>query len=107
MARGRARRRAPTVAAMRPHLIALILAAAPERIAAGDAAARGAVVYALHCLRCHGPTATEGQSGDIRGLDIDTITGAVRSGPGMMPLVPLSDAEIADLRAYLLALNSV
>ena len=72
---------------------------------AAEAVARGEALYALHCLRCHGPTATEGLSGDIRALDIDTITGAVRSGPGMMPLVPLTDTEIADLRRYLVFLD--
>lgn len=72
---------------------------------AAEAVARGEALYALHCLRCHGPTATEGLSGDIRALDIATITGAVRSGPGMMPLVPLTDAEIADLRRYLVSID--
>jgi len=90
---------------MRAILSALLLAATPARVAADDAAARSAALYALHCLRCHGPTATEGQSGDIRGLDIETITGALRSGPGMMPLLPLSDAEIADLRRYLVSID--
>lgn len=66
-----------------------------------DPVLRGAEIYASVCLECHGPTATEGESGDIRGLGLATVTGAVRSGPGMMPTVPLTRDEIAAVTAYL------
>jgi len=80
-------------------LILCATAAAANPLA--DPIARGAEIYSRICLECHGPTATEGQSGDIRGLGLATVTGAVRSGPGMMPTVPLTRDEIAAVTAYL------
>ncbi len=73
----------------------------PAAAQAPDRIARGAEVYAEFCLECHGPTATEGESGDIRGLGRATLTGAVRSGLGMMPAVPLTTEEISAVAAYL------
>lgn len=69
--------------------------------AAADPAALGAAVYAEHCLECHGPTAREGEVGDIRGLGLSTVTSAVRAGPGMMPVLSLTSEEIAAVVAYL------
>ncbi len=70
-----------------------------------ELATRGAEIYADNCLGCHGPTATEGEAGDIRGLGRATVTGAVRGGPGMMPTLPLTKGEIAAVAAYLAALS--
>ena len=68
---------------------------------APDRVAHGAEIYRDFCLECHGATATEGESGDIRGLASATVTGAVRSGLGTMPAVPLTTEEIAAVTAYL------
>lgn len=66
-----------------------------------DPVAWGLALYADNCLECHGPTAVEGEVGDIRGLSLGTVTGAVRSGPGMMPTIALTKDEIAAVFAYL------
>lgn len=66
-----------------------------------DPILRGAAIYAQYCLRCHGPTAVESQVGDIRGLSVATVTGAVRGGPGLMPTIALTSDEIAAIIAYL------
>lgn len=68
---------------------------------AGDAAVEaGRQVFTGNCEPCHGPTATEGEVGDIRGLSVGTITGAVQ-GFEMMPRIPLTEAEIEAVAAYL------
>lgn len=82
-----------------PVLVATAATADPDPIS------RGAEIYSTICRECHGPTATEGQSGDIRGLSLATVTGAVRSGPGMIPTVPLMRDEIAAVTAYLASLG--
>ena len=85
---------------MRRALLACALALGASDLAA-DPVALGAEIYARICLECHGPTASEGQSGDIRGLSRSTVTSAVRAGPGMMPTIPLTADEIAAVVAYL------
>lgn len=80
-----------------PLLIAGSIATAQDT----DAVAQGASVYANNCRECHGPTAVEGEAGDIRGLGFGTVTSAVRGGPGMMPTVALSREEILAVVAYL------
>ena len=84
---------------MRHGLLAGMLALCAP--AAADPAAPGAALYAEHCRECHGPTARESEVGDITGLSLSTVTGAVRAGPGMMPVLSLSAEEIAALVAYL------
>jgi len=84
-----------------PAAILVLLATSAAAASPADPVALGAQVYETICLECHGPTATEGESGDIRGLGLATVTGAVRSGPGMMPSVPLTRDEIAAVVAYL------
>jgi len=69
--------------------------------AAADPVADGAALYSENCLVCHGPTASEGEAGDIRGLSVSTVTGAVRGGPGMMPTFAIPAEEIAAIVAYL------
>ncbi len=79
-----------------PFAIAILAEAA-----SADAVTQGAALYTEICLKCHGPTATESQVGDIRGLSLGTVTSAVRSGPGMMPTFSLTADEIAAIVAYL------
>jgi len=71
---------------------------------AAEDVAKGAALYQTHCLECHGPTAVESIVGDIRGLGLSTVTGAVRGGPGMMPVFALAPDEIAAIVAYLRSL---
>lgn len=77
----------------------LTIAAAPA-LAEGDPVAAGRQIYEEICEACHGPTATEGEVGDIRGLSVGTVTGAVQ-GFEMMPRIPLTEAEIEAVVAYL------
>jgi mono/diheme cytochrome c family protein len=90
----------------RLHATLILAIAAPAAAQGDDIAARGAALYADNCLECHGPTATEGEVGDIRGLSLGTVTGAVRSGPGMMPVFALGEDEIRAIVAYLGRLRS-
>jgi mono/diheme cytochrome c family protein len=87
--------------------LTLLLLVAAKPVAADPNLARialGETVYADNCLECHGPTATEGEAGDIRNLGLATITGVVRGGMGDMPTVPLSIEQIRAVAAYLKAL---
>ncbi len=82
-------------------VLLIVFTTSPAAGQAPDRVARGAEIYAKFCLECHGATATEGSSGDIRGLGRATVTGAVRSGLGTMPAVPLTTEEITAVTAYL------
>ena len=82
-------------------MIALPIAESFATDLKADPVALGAALYADNCLQCHGPTAAEGEVGDIRGLGLSTVTGAVRSGPGMMPTISLTPGEISAIVAYL------
>lgn len=76
--------------------------------------ARGAAVFQSHCARCHYPTTTHSLHGP--GLQALTklksmpsgapptgarITQTILYGHGMMQPVPISDADLEDLLAYL------
>ncbi len=76
--------------------------------------ARGAQVFQQDCARCHYPTTTAGLHGP--GLQALTklpsmpsgapptderITAAILHGRGVMPGTQMTDAELADLLAYL------
>ena len=79
---------------------------------AGNAASTGDRVvlgrllfYAADCASCHG---SRGQGGtfapSIAGFDLQTVTQAVRKGPGAMPAFSdqtLSADQLADIEAYL------
>jgi mono/diheme cytochrome c family protein len=86
---------------MRKFVCACLLSVGAVVAAAEEPADRGATLYAENCLECHGPTATEGESGDIRGLGRATVTGAVLGGMGDMPTFSLRTDEIAAISAYL------
>lgn len=89
-------------------LSSMTILVATATMAAADPAepvALGQEIYARICLECHGPTASEGEVGDIRGLSLGSIMGAVRSGPGMMPTIALTDDEITWVAAYLASLQ--
>ncbi|WP_333834286.1 c-type cytochrome [Rubrimonas sp.] len=80
--------------------LCLLLAAAPVHSADPALVAEGASLYADFCFDCHGPTATEGEAGDIRGLPEAVIAHAFR-GFEMMPAFDFEPAEIAAIAAYL------
>lgn len=76
--------------------------------------ARGAAVFQANCARCHYPTTTSGLHGP--GLQALTklpsmpsgapptderITATILDGHGTMPAIPISDAQLRDLLAYL------
>lgn len=86
---------------MKPFL-ALCLAALPAtaRAGANDPVATGAALFAESCADCHGDTATEGESGDIRGLSASTVFNAIQ-GFEAMPSFELSREEAAAIAAYL------
>ena len=81
--------------------LCLTLAAAPAIAADAALVAEGARIYAEICRDCHGPTATEGEAGDIRGLPDAIIGAATQAGPEMMPVIDLTPDEIAAVAAYL------
>jgi len=87
---------------MRWLLLALRLPnALSAQAVASEAIVQGAALYQKNCLKCHGPTATESEVGDIRGLSLSTVTSAVPAGPGMMPTFSLTADQIAAIVAYL------
>jgi mono/diheme cytochrome c family protein len=76
--------------------------------------ARGAAVFHAKCARCHYPTTTAGLHGP--GLQALTklpsmpsgapptnerLTATILEGHGTMPAIPMSDADLRDLLAYL------
>ncbi|MGB6975714.1 MAG: cytochrome c [Terracidiphilus sp.] len=76
--------------------------------------ARGAVVFQANCARCHYPTTTSGLHGPgLRALTKlpsmpsgapptnERITATIIEGHGTMPAIPVSDAQLRDLLAYL------
>jgi len=81
------------------------------QLAGADALARGASRYVTQgCASCH---ALEGRGGLVGprlvGIDVETITTRVREGPVGMPrfsTAGLTDAEIADIAAYLQSLGT-
>lgn len=89
-----------------PYALCLALLATPAAASDTDLVARGGALYADKCMRCHGPTARESTVGDISGLSLSTVTSAVRSGPGMMPVLGLDTDEIAAVAAYLSSLGA-
>ena len=80
---------------------------------AGDAARGRAVYMGKGCYQCHG---NAGQGSIMTGpalvtlrLPVEAVRAYVRSPAGMMPpysVKALSDAEVADIVAYMLALPS-
>ncbi len=81
------------------------------RLDGADALARGSSRYVTQgCASCH---ALEGRGGLVGprlvGVDVETITTRVREGPVGMPrfsTAGLTDAEIADIAAYLRSLGT-
>jgi mono/diheme cytochrome c family protein len=67
---------------------------------AADGPPDGAALFRRHCQPCHGRSATDGDAGDIRGLPIDLVRGALR-GIEQMPRFRFSDAEIEAITAHL------
>ena len=72
------------------------------------AVARGARVFRLYCARCHGARgAGTGDGPDLRAgvpaTTDDAIRGLLRDGGRTMPVVPIDDAQRADVFNYLRA----
>ena len=82
-----------------------------SRLAGADTLARGVSLYVTQgCASCH---ALEGRGGvvgpKVAGADEETIAKRVRQGPAGMPrfsTTRLTDAEIADITAYLRSLGT-
>ncbi|HEY8732465.1 MAG TPA: cytochrome c [Candidatus Limnocylindria bacterium] len=79
--------------------------------AAGGATTRGASLYVTAgCVTCHGLEGRGAVIGPpIAGTDFETVLKRVREGPSGMPKFSvdgLSDAQIADITAYLDSLTS-
>lgn len=87
-------------------LLAALLGPGAAAAQTDDTATRGAALYGQNCLVCHGPTAAEGEVGDIRWVNLDTITSAVSAGPGMMPAFRLTTDEITAIAAHLARLRA-
>lgn len=62
--------------------------------------AAGAALFDELCVECHGAEATEGESGDIRGLPASTVSNATQ-GFEMMPAFDLNPEEIRAITAWL------
>jgi mono/diheme cytochrome c family protein len=60
----------------------------------------GARAFAKRCASCHGATATEGASGDIRGLGASVIRNAI-GGIDQMPRVAVRPGEADAIAAWL------
>src|SRR5262245_22299155 len=82
----------------------------PPRTVDAAAAARGKVLYSLHCTFCHGSDAHGGDGGGpslLRSLTVlddqkgELIGPIVKNGTGAMPRFAASDAQIADLAEFL------
>jgi mono/diheme cytochrome c family protein len=72
--------------------------------AAPVTAADGAALYRRHCQVCHGRDATDGDAGDIRGMALPLVKGALR-GIEQMPAFTFTEEEIAALTEHLRSLN--
>lgn len=103
---------------MRMILLAALLPAAAAAAPAGDAAqvARGADLYAGQCAMCHGPELAG--TTDVPALDgpflarwagapLDRLFGYLKAAMPLHAPGTLSDAETADILAFLLARNGV
>ena len=69
--------------------------------------ARGAALYAADCVACHGADGTAGIDGasnlveDVPNLDDAAITDVVLNGKDEMPAFAYTEAQMADLLAFL------
>ena len=83
-------------------------------VPAASAAARGDVyrgetVFQRECAGCHG---AGGQGGGVgprlfgAGVDVATVTAAVRQGRGVMPAGLVSGREEADVVAYVVSIST-
>ncbi|HYU48792.1 MAG TPA: c-type cytochrome [Candidatus Limnocylindria bacterium] len=81
----------------------------PNVVVSGADVARGRALYTAECASCHGPSGGGDAIGggvsapSLMESDPRTVGEAVRVGPGAMPVfneAGLSDAEVADIAAY-------
>lgn len=81
----------------------ILLAAAPIRAQESGPAADGKALFTTNCQRCHGPDASTGKGGDIRGSHLRSVRKAT-GGFETMPEFDLTDDELDALVAYLATL---
>jgi len=81
----------------------------PNVVVSGADLSRGRALYTAQCASCHGPSGGGDAIGggvsapSLMESDARTVGEAVRVGPGAMPVfnqAGLSDAEVADIAAY-------
>jgi mono/diheme cytochrome c family protein len=96
---------------MRLLLPALVLAALPFSTPAAGNAEKGKALYAKHgCWQCHGYVGQGGAAGKPlapKPMPYEAFNVFVRNSNGPMPPYPkeiLSDADLADIHAYLSAI---
>lgn len=65
----------------------------------------GKALFEENCIACHGPTASHGRSGDIRGSDYYRVRNAT-GGIERMPEIDVTDDEIRAIVAYLAHLKT-
>jgi cytochrome c oxidase cbb3-type subunit III len=82
----------------------------PPRKVDPEAASRGKALYGINCTFCHGSDAHGGDGGGpslLRSLVVlddqngELIGPVIKNGQGAMPRLPMSDAQISDVAAYL------
>lgn len=65
----------------------------------------GAALYQDHCLDCHLADGSGGIGADIRGMSRNRVARAIK-GFDEMPQIPLTEAEIDAIVAYLATLRA-
>lgn len=83
--------------------LCFVVACAPAGVS-GDTSSAGASLYASECASCHGSDARGGSGPSIAGVsDSQAVIDVILNGTDGMPGFSgsLSDADIADILAYL------
>jgi len=84
--------------------------AIPNVVTSGADVSKGRMLYTANCAACHGPSGGGDAIGggvsapSLAESDPRTVAEAMRVGPGAMPVFnesAISDAEVADIAAYL------
>lgn len=80
-------------------LLGLVLAGGAA-MADEDPLEAGRLLFEANCVACHGEDATEGDGGDIRGVELGTVRRATH-GIEAMPEFDFTEDELRALTAWL------